>query len=138
MTYDTILQIGLEWRSVIHMTRTAAIAKAAGIAPRTKNFVLRDGYGFAYDGSRCEHVLAALQRCDKTPDLDHAARIAAMGLYKSFTTGRMNVQLARRVREQYSPYQLCALVARIAKEAGENATIGYLADSWINQHADEL
>lgn len=114
------------------------VAKAAGIGTRTRKFVLRDEYGLAYDGFRCEHILAALQRSDKTPDLDRAARIAAMGLYKSFTTGRMNVHLARRVREQYTPYQLCALVAKVANGAGENATIGYLADDWINEHHAEL
>ncbi|QYN17518.1 hypothetical protein [Amycolatopsis sp. DSM 110486] len=120
------------------MVTAATVANAAGIAPRTKHYVLRDEYGIAYDGNRSTHVLAALQRSDRTPDLDHAVRIAAMGLYKAFTTGRMNIHLARRVREQYSPYQLCALVARIANEAGPDATIGYLADHWINQHADNL
>jgi hypothetical protein len=38
----------------------------------------------------------------------------------------------------FRPDQLCALVARIASEAGANATIGYLADNWINKHANEL
>ena len=119
-------------------TKTTDVARAAGIAPRTKRFVLRDEYGFAYEGFRCEHVLAALQRSDKTPGLEHRARIVAMGLYKSFTTGRMNIHLARRVREQYSPYQLCALVAKIANAYTGEPTIGDLADFWINEHADEL
>lgn len=119
-------------------TTTAKIAQAAGITPRTKHFVLRDDVGVAYPGSRAEHVLAALQRADRSPGLNQTARTAAMGLYKCFTTGRMDFQLARRVREQYTPYQLCALVARIAGEAGPDATIGSLADDWINQHANNL
>jgi hypothetical protein len=116
----------------------AQIAQAAQIAPRTTTFVLRDHDGAAYPGNRAEHVLAALQRGDRTPDLPAGARTAALGLYKCFTTGRMDVQLARRVREQYSPYQLCALVARIATDTGPAATTGYLADDWINQHATDL
>lgn len=119
-------------------TKTADIAKAAGIAPRTKRYVLRDEYGWAYDGFRCEHVLAALQRSDKTPELESRARVVAMGLYKSFTTGRMDIHLARRVREQYTPYQICALVAKVANSYDGFPTIGDLADSWINSHADEL
>lgn len=118
--------------------RTAEIAKAAGIAPRTKRFVLCDEYGWAYEGFRCEHVLAALQRSDKTPALDFRARVVAMGIYKSFTTGRMDIHLARRIREQYTPYQICALVAKIANAYQGEPTIGDLADFWINRHANEL
>lgn len=122
------------------------IAKAAGISPATRHFVLRDEYGLPYDGSRSAHVLAALQRDDLAPGLDDAARIAARGLYKSYSTGRMNVHLALRIREQLTPYQLCALVAHVAATAGVDAddvwpcgvTVGYLADYWINKHADEL
>jgi hypothetical protein len=120
------------------MITAAQVARAADITPRTETFVLRDSHGAAYPGNRAEHVLAALQRSDQTPDLPAGTRTAAMGLYKSFTTGRMRVELARRVREQYTPYQLCALVAHIANETGPAATTGYLADDWINQHADEL
>lgn len=119
-------------------TTAKQVAHSAGIAPRTTQFVLRDEYGFAYDGSRTEHVLAALQRSDKTPGLDSRTRMVAMGLWKCYVTGRMNVDLARRVREQYTPYQLCNLVARIANDYQGEPTIAMLADFWINQHADEL
>lgn len=120
------------------MTTAKQIAKAAGISPNTKRFVLTDEYGFAYDGSRNEHVLAALQRSDKTPDLPQDARIVAMGIYKSLTTARMNVMLANRVREDYSPYRLCQMVAQVANKVGPNPSIGLIADTWLNEHKDEL
>jgi hypothetical protein len=114
---------------------TAQIAKAAGIAPRTKNFVLRDEYGFALDGGRTIHVLAAIQKVDI---MDQRTKVAALALFKCYTTGRMNAELARRVREQYSPYQLCGLVVKIAENYDGTPTIGDLADFWINAHRDEL
>jgi hypothetical protein len=61
----------------------------------------------------------------------------AYAVWKCFTTARMNLDLARRVREDYSPYRVCALVAQIANANG-NAQIGELADFWINEHAAEL
>ncbi|MFF4026934.1 hypothetical protein ACFYY5_29200 [Nocardia elegans] len=118
------------------MTATAAqIAKAAGIAPRTKHFVLRDEYGFALNGGRTEHVLTAIQRVD---GIDQRTRVAASALFKCYTTGRMNIDLARRVREQYSPYQLCGLVVKIANAYDGVPTIGDLADFWINEHRNEF
>lgn len=118
--------------------KTADLAQAAGIAPRTKRFVLRDEYGVAYDGTRSEHVLDALCRSDITPTIDFRTRIVALGLRKCYTTGRMNVQLARRVREDCTPYQLCGLVTKISAMFTGEPTIGELADFWINAHADEL
>lgn len=115
-----------------------AVAVAAGIAPRTKTFVLTDEYGFAYDGGRSSHVLAALARSDKSEGLDSRTRLVAMGLHKCYGTGRMNVQLARRIREQYSPYQICALVAKIADLYDGEPTIGELADFWINTNSEKL
>src|SRR5690349_1634361 len=96
------------------MSATTEIAKAAGITPRTKRFVLRDEYGSTYSGSRSEHVLTALQRTDLV-QLDHRTFTVACALRKCYVTGRMNVDLARRVREEKTPYQLCAMVAKIAE-----------------------
>lgn len=113
------------------------IGNVAGIAPRTKRFVLRDEYGIPYDGSRSSHVLGALSRSDKTPGLSADVHRVAYAVNKCFSTARMNVQLAQRIREQYSPYQICALVAKV-HNANPDANVGELADFWINQHADEL
>lgn len=115
----------------------AQIARAAHITPRTKNFVLCDEYGLTYGGGRTEHVLAALQNCDRTPELSQRIRICAIGLGKCFITGRMNVELSRYVLEA-TPYQICALLARIAALYQGFPTIGELADTWINAHREEL
>lgn len=117
---------------------TAQIARAAGISPRTKRFVLRDEYGLAYDGGQAAHVLAALARSDKTPDLDQRTRIVAIAVSKSYNTGRMNSGLAVRMVADYSPYQVCGVVATIAERYQGEPTIGELADFWINRHAEEL
>ena len=117
---------------------TAQIAKAAGISPRTKKFVLRDEWGLPYDGERVDHVIAALSRNDKAPGLPSHVYTAAYALWKCYRTGRMSdYALLRRVREQYTPYQLCALVAKIHNAAPE-AQIGELADDWINANAATL
>lgn len=113
------------------------IAQAAGIAPRTTRFVLRDEFGIAYDGPRSSHVLAAIGRSDKTPKLPGGVHKTAYAIWKCFSTARMNLELARRVREDYSPYQLCVLVAQVYN-ANPDASIGELADFWINSHATEL
>lgn len=117
---------------------TREIAQAASIGPRTKHFRLTDEYGLAYDGGRTYHVLAALGRSDKTPALDQRTRIVAAGMFKCFTTGRMNVHLARYLREDLTPYQLCGIVAKIANSYQGWPSIGDLADTWINQHAAGL
>lgn len=121
------------------MTTTQTIAKAAGIAPRTRKFVLTDECGFAYDGNRNTHVLAALNRSDKTPELDERTRRIAQAVYKSLTTtGRMNSSLAVRILADYTPYQVCGVVAKISEKFEGEPTIGELADFWINKHAEEL
>lgn len=126
------------------------IARAAQITPETKDFALLDDCGLPYDGSRSAHVLAALQRSDKTPGLSASTHLVAAALYKCFTTDRMNPELARWVREECSPYDLCLLVARIeslyqqdlAASAPDSmfrtGGVGYLADHWINENAEEL
>lgn len=119
------------------MTTTQTIAKAAGISPRTKRFVLTDEYGMAYDGGRTAHVLAALARSDKT-ELDQRIRIIAIAVQKSLSTARMNPALAVRMIADYSPYQVCGVVAKIADTYEGFPSIGELADFWINAHAEEL
>lgn len=122
---------------------TAQIAKAAGIAPRTKRYAALDADGFPlfFDGEvdRWEQVLHGIRtaRIDRQA-VDMQTYITVVAVLKAMNTARINVFLARRIREQYTPYQLCALVARITRDAGDGATIGYLADEWINQHAEEL
>jgi hypothetical protein len=120
--------------------KTSEVAKAAGIAPRTKRYVARDAQGYVLNSYAPPHeqVFAVLGRYDITPSIDDRVRVAVLALEKSINTGRMNVHLAGRVRGQYTPYQLCALVSRVASESGEAATIGYLADQWINEHAADL
>jgi len=119
------------------MTVTARqIAKAARIGSRTKTFKLTDEYGFAFEGRRYEHVLAALSRSDKTPDLDARIHIVAYALLKSMKSGRMNAVSMMRLAA-YTPYQLCALVARIANECPET-TIGGICDEWLFAHHAEL
>jgi hypothetical protein len=119
-----------------NMVTAKQIAKAAGIAPATRHFVLRDELGLAYDGSRTAHVLAALARIDKTPGLPAGVRTAAYATWKCLITARMNPTLSLRV-QAYSPYRVCALVAQI-HTANPDAQIGELADFWINEHAKEL
>lgn len=120
---------------------TAQIAKAAGIAPRTKDFVLRDEFGFAHDGSRTDHVLSALGRDDLTPGVGQAVYIAAHALRKCYVTGRMNSQLAATM-PQRTPYQLCKMVAHIVNGVGTDQiiahSVGPIADVWINAHRDEF
>lgn len=116
--------------------KAADVARAAGIAPRTKRYVLRDEYGFAYDGGRYEHVLSALMRSDKTDGLSFKVRTVAMALHKSISSARMNPTSSLRI-QAYTPYQLCALVARIANECPET-TIGGICDGWIAANHNSL
>jgi hypothetical protein len=120
------------------MTATKTIAAAAGIAPRTRKFALTDEFGSRFDGGRTSHVLAALARSDKTPELDQRTRIVAMAVQKSLSTGRMTPALAVRMIADYTPYQVCGVVAKIAEKFEGDPTIGELADFWINAHAEEL
>lgn len=119
--------------------KTKDIAAAAGISPRTKRFVLLDELGLSYSGNRTDLVLAALQRPDRVK-LDRRTFMVAAALHKCYATGRMNVELARRVREQKTPYQLCAMVAKIAElwEGDVSEGVGNLADVLINRWADQL
>lgn len=118
------------------MTTAREIAKAAGIGPRTKRFTLRDEFGLAYDGRQYAHVLGALGRSDLTPDLTERVHTVAYALRKSMVSARMPAVSENRIAD-YSPYRLCALVARIARECPET-TIGGICDVWIAAHHAEL
>lgn len=122
--------------TAVTVEKPADIARAAGIAPRTKRYVLRDEYGYAYDGGRYEHVLCALMRSDKTDGLSFKVRTVAMALHKSISSARMNPVSSLRI-QAYTPYQLCALVARIANDCPET-TIGGICDRWIAANHKDL
>lgn len=117
-------------------TTARQIAKAAHIGTRTRTFKLTDEYGFAYDGRRYQLVLSALSRSDKTPDLDARIHTVAYALLKSMGSGRMAPVSMSRLAD-YTPYQLCRLVARIASECPET-TIGGICDGWLADHHAEL
>lgn len=112
------------------------IAQAAGIAPATKRYVLRDECGLPYEGRQYTHVLGALSRSDRTPDLSARIHTVAYALFKCMTSARMDAVSVNRIAT-YSPYRLCALVARVALECPET-TIGGICDGWLIRHHTEL
>jgi hypothetical protein len=114
------------------------IAKAAGIGPRTKNVTIRDEYGFVIsrNARRYDTVLAVLSRCDLTPDLDARIHRVAYALRKCMVSGRMPAVSENRIAD-YSPYRLCALVARIVAECPED-TIGGICDGWLMVNHNNL
>lgn len=116
--------------------KTREIARAAKIAPATKRYVLRDEYGIAHDGRQYQHVLGALGRSDLTPDLSQRVHTVAYALNKCMSSARMCAVSTNRIAA-YSPYRLCALVARIAAECDET-TIGGICDGWLLAHHREL
>jgi hypothetical protein len=111
------------------MSVTAAeVARSVGIGPRSKRFVLRDQDGVAYDGGRSELVLAALSRSDKS-ELPAEVHTVAYAVRKSLVTARMQAMFAMRLRSM-SPYQVCGLVAAVARECPETTT-GGICDGWL-------
>ena len=114
---------------------TVQVARSAGIGPRTKQFALRDGDGVPYDGGRAELVLAALSRSDKT-DLPAEVHTVAYAVRKSLITARMRPGPAVRLQGM-SPYRICALVARVARECPETTT-GGICDGWLPGHIERL
>lgn len=90
----------------------------------------------AYDGARYEHVLSAIMRVDKTEGITPRVRTVAIALHKSISTARMNCISSLRI-QGYTPYQLCALVARIADECPET-TIGGICDVWISRNHQSM
>jgi hypothetical protein len=113
------------------------IAKAIGVGTRTRKFVMRDqdGYVIYSDGApRYSMVLAALSRGDVS-DIPTRLHTVAYALLKCVSTGRMNPGTSLRI-QSYTPYRLCALVARISRECPET-TIGGICDVWLlDNHAD--
>lgn len=108
---------------------TTQIARSLGVAPRTKRYILRDEYGLPYQGRHYSHVFAALGRSDLTPDLSERVHTVAYALRKCMISGRMPAESENRIAD-YSPYRMCALVARIARECPET-TIGGICDDWL-------
>ena len=115
---------------------TAQVARSVGVGPRSKRFVLRDADGIGYDGGRSELVLAALSRSDKSPDLPFEVHTVAYAVRKSLVTARMRAEYAMRLRAM-SPYRVCALVARVARECPETTT-GGICDDWLSGHIGRL
>ena len=113
----------------------AQVARSVGVGPRSKRFVLTDGDGMAYDGSRTELVLAALSRSDKS-ELPAEVHTVAYAVRKSLVTARMRAEFALRLRGM-SPYRVCALVARVACECPETTT-GGICDEWLPRHIERL
>lgn len=115
------------------------IAKAIGVAPRTRNYEMRDRDGYTILGTlsspRYAKVLCSLSRSDIS-DVSFRVRIVAMALYKSISTGRMHPVASTRI-QAYTPYQICTLVARIARECPET-TIGGICDVWIAENHASL
>ena len=114
---------------------TAQVARSVGIGPRTKRFTLRDDDGVPYDGGRTDLILAALSRCDRS-DLPAEVHTVAWAVRKSYTSARMNATAAMRLRFM-TPYQVCALVATVARECPETTT-GGICDGWLPDHIDRL
>lgn len=118
------------------MASTSQIAKSIKVAPGTKRFILRDELGCRYDDRQAHLVLAALSRSDRSEGLTTEVRTTAHALFKSMTTARMDPTVANRICEM-TPYQVCAIVAKVAAECGET-TIGGICDGWLPKHQNEL
>ena len=115
------------------------IARAIGVAPRTVKFEVTNRDGFTEIDSmwipRWEKVLVSLSRTDIST-VTQKVHTVAYALHKSMSSARMNPVDSMRI-QAYSPYRLCALVERIARECPET-TVGGICDGWIAQHSDEL
>lgn len=118
--------------------RTADIARAAKIGPRTKKVEIRDEFGFVVSNGdrRYATVLAILARADLTPGLSSRIHTVAYALRKCMVSARMAATSENRIAA-YSPYQICALVARIANECPET-TIGGICDTWLLANHNDL
>lgn len=118
--------------------KPADIARAAKITPRTKKVEIRDEYGFVVSNGdrRYATVLAIIARSDLTPDLSSRIHTVAYALRKCMVSARMPATSENRIAA-YSPYQICALVARIAAECTET-TIGGICDTWLLANHESL
>ena len=118
------------------------IAAVVGIAPRTKRFeaIGNDGLPVFLIGEaeRWEHVISAIRLArTERQALDMRTYIIACAVSKWINTARANPTAAMKVRAK-TPYQVCAMVARISELFEGDVTIGELADFWLNEHAEEL
>jgi hypothetical protein len=113
------------------------VAQAAGISSRTKRYMVCDEYDLPIDRTMSRHlqVLVGLLRSGRLATREYTVVSA---LLKAINTGRINVFLLRRIREDYTPYQICGLVAKVSAMYDGEPTIGELADFWFNAHADQL
>lgn len=123
------------------MTRTDSatkIAAAAKIHPGTKKVVIRDRFGDVVSGQgpRYADVLALISRNDLTAGLDSRTYTVAYALRKCMISGRMEAVSELRIA-QYTPHQICKLVARISRECPET-TLGGICDDWIPQNHRSL
>jgi hypothetical protein len=118
------------------------IAETVNIAPRTKRFEAIGADGLPVfmigEAERWEHVISAIRlaRTERSL-LDVRTYTIACAVWKWINTGRANPTAAMKVRAR-SPYQVCALVARISELFEGDVTVGELADFWLNRHAEEL
>lgn len=118
------------------------VAGAAGVGPRSKRVTAGDLEVTAGLNRmpRTAAVLAVLGRTDLNRLLpgprQRRCALVAPALGKALDTGRLDPVAAARIRE-YTPYQVCRLVARIARESPET-TVGGLCDDWICRHRDRL
>ena len=116
--------------------KATEIAKRLGIGYRTKrsNYVLRDR-GIRCEGGPVEHVLAGILRLKDKPMVVH---LAAYGLLKAISTGRMEVSAANCFRETYTPYQVCKLVALVAYEIPDNQGVAVVSDEWVHANRERI
>lgn len=118
---------------------TRDIARAIGVAPRTVRFEVTNRDGFTEIDSmwlpRWEKILVSLSRTDIS-DVSQRVHTVAYALHKSISSARMSPVDAMRI-QAYTPYRLCALVSRIARECPET-TIGGICDVWIQGNHESL
>jgi hypothetical protein len=118
------------------MITTREVARSINVGPATRKFTLRDELGIAYRGHQAHNVLAALSREDRSEGLSAEVRTVAYAVRKSAVTARMAPEVAWRLCEM-TPWQVCALVARVANECPETTT-GGICDVWLPVHQREL
>jgi hypothetical protein len=122
---------------------TREVAQAVGVAPRTKHFTVTDEDGFPvlYDGTRNELILAVLASHSHNKIADKGRRnrcaLVAAALLKAITTGRLNPAASMRIMDEYTSYQVCALVARISRDCPEYE-LGGICDEWICRNHAQL
>lgn len=121
---------------------TREVAAAARVGTTTRRYKLRDPADeWWIERSETDTtwlVLTALGRHDMNRMEADARKnrcvLAAAALSKCIYTGRMDATTSLRIK-RYTPWQLCALVARIARDADE-AQLGGICDIWlIRNHA---